>query len=104
MRVKIPHVFTHVKIVQYTLINQNSCILFRHLNLETGLYVQRQSNVACQYNNDLFTYLKNLNRTEAIKQTTLFVVAQSFTLSFDLQTTKSSTQVLCIYPYFNMVT
>ena len=31
------------------------------------------------------------DRTEAIKQTTFFVVTQSFTLSCDLQTTKSST-------------
>ena len=45
----------------------------------------------------------NYNRIEAIKQTTFFVVTQSFTLSSDLQTTKSSTQFLRIYTYLNMV-
>ena len=41
--------------------------------------------------------LYGYNRTETIKQTTFFVVTQSFTFSCDLQITKSSTQVLRIY-------
>ena len=48
-------------------------------------------------------YDSKYNRIEAIKQTTFFVVTQSFTLSSDLQTTKSSTQFLRIYTYLNMV-
>ena len=41
----------------------------------------------------------NYSGIEAIKQTTFFVVTQSFTLSSDLQTTKSSTQFVRIYTF-----
>ena len=83
---------------KYTLYKNTLCKNKLHTNT---LYKIRPYKVKL-YKNTLYK-IRPYNRIEAIKQTTFFVVTQSFTLSSDLQTTKSSTQFLRIYTYLNMV-